>query len=169
MEKIDAMKELNTACYEMVSHCETKSSILSAIDLGVITAITAVYGSNEFYASSMCKWYWWVMAIYFGLACLGSLLSLIFCLSSLMSKIQKDKSNNIFYYKDVSKMSTDEYLKIIDDKKINEDMAIENIQLSKVVLHKYQLFNIALYFLIVPASLFIYPIVLIVKKMILKQ
>lgn len=157
MEKIDAMKELNAACYEMVAHCETKSSILSAIDIGIITAITAVYASNNFYICSICKWYWWIATIYFGFACLGSLISLCICLSSLLSKIQKDNTDNIFYYKDVSKMSKEKYIKVISDKKILEDMALENIQLSDVVLRKYKKFNVALCFLLYPLTVFIYP------------
>ena len=166
MNETDAMLELNHSCYEMISHCETKSSILSAIDLGIITAILSTYGSNSFFASSAGEWYYWAMVAYFGASCVGSFISLIICLVSLMSKMQKEKANNVFYYKDVRGMSSEEYLKKIKNGGFESDLAIENVQLSEVVFNKYKLFNASLWALLIPVTLLIYPIIhfILVKK-----
>lgn len=162
MKKEEVLLELNHSCYEMISHCETKISILTAIDIGIIAAIIGVYGSNDFYCASSEEVSFIILTIYFGLIVLGAILSIITCLIASISRFLKpsDERKNLFYYCDISELDLTSYKDLLDkDQNVIEDLMLENIVLSNVLKKKYMRFNLALRFLLYPILLVFIPFI----------
>lgn len=159
MDKKDALLELNHSCYSMINHCETKISILTAADIGIIAAIVGVYGANNFYYNCYTNPLFVVLTAYLSLVVFGSIVSLIICLIATISNFKKpDNKSNIFFYYDVSKMSKEEYEDSLkSSQKIIDNLVSENIALSEVLRKKYEKFNLALRFLLYSMLLVIVP------------
>ena len=162
MKKEEVLLELNHSCYEMINHCETKISILTAIDIGIIAAIIGVYSANDFYCAYSDEASFIILTIYFGLILLGAILSIIICLIASISRFLKpiDDRKNLFYYCDISELDLTSYKNLLDkDENVLEDLMLENIVLSKVLKKKYMRFNLALRFLLYPILLVFIPFI----------
>ena len=149
----------------MISHCETKMSILTAIDVGILGTIIGIYGSNSFFVCYSCNPIYWIVTIYLMLVCLGCFASLLVSCFAALSKFNQPKKEdkNIFFYKEVSEMSEEEYLNKINDNPLQQ-LARENIVLSRVALQKYKTFNIAMHIMLSSMTFCITLFIYFVKR-----
>lgn len=166
MTNKESLEMLNQNCYDMISHCETKISILTAINVGIIGVIFGVYGSNGFFLDSRSNPWFWIFIHYFGFILLMCLVSLFVCAGALISKFSKFKkaAPNPFYYENVAHIEdAAKYLELLNNESENfNSLAEENISLSKVVSRKYKWFNAALRILIHSFTLYISLIIVVI-------
>lgn len=145
MDKKESLQMMNQSCYTMISHSETKISILTAIDVGIIAAAVGTYASNNFFVDfyNFNKCCFIIITSYISLISFGAFISLLICLYALLANfVTSPHDPNPFYYCDVYRMGSKKYLNSISNEEDTiKYLAEENVMLSKIVEKKYKLFN----------------------------
>ena len=143
-ERFLHLKSVNDRIYEQLSYAESKNAILT----GLVGA--AIFALVNLAIKIDCSEYLWAVIIC-GLMILSLITSLCIAVSSFIPNLNKNnpaREKNLFFYGDISKFeSSKDYLncvKICDD--LEEQIAEQNIAVSKIIGNKHKKFVLALKF-----------------------
>ena len=122
----DNKKEILTGIYSQISSFDNKASILISV-IGIVFALlldfTDVFSSNEFVntQNNLIKFTFYLSFVVF---CISAIFSIFCNIMVIKPRSHKKNQKYINFYKDISKMSKEEFKEIINGK--NSDNYIED-------------------------------------------
>jgi hypothetical protein len=145
-------KEIFDNTNNWIIYAEAKHTVL----IGLIGA--GLFGIHN-YADGFCSWklifqIWIVLCgILFAISCLISLISFLPILYPLKNKRKKPQSElNLIYFKDIATTEPSEYLSLLDISnrdKLSISIAEQIIINSRIAVHKFNLFSVSLWFVLI--------------------
>lgn len=138
-EKNKYLKEVNDRIYEQLSFAEAKNGVLVGMLGAVIIALLDLALSEK--TNKVISTIIYIYDSVFLLALLISLFSFFPCTNTL------DNKENLFFWGDIAKFqNAKEYLAAFEQNRelLEQHLAIQNIQVSRIIQRKNNLFSLAL-------------------------
>ena len=133
-------KELLTGIYSQISSFDNKASILISV-IGIVFALlldfTNVFSSKEFInlQNDLIKISFYISFILF---CLSAVFSILCNILVIKPRSHKEKNKYINFYKDIAKMSQDEFGHLLNSKK-SEKYLDDQIRINAKICNKKDL------------------------------
>lgn len=132
---------MNDRIFEQLSFADNKlnfilvsaTMLLSGAIAGVISLIVGINWD--------LSWWKWVILAYLCWMIILFAASVIFCLEGIkpnLNKLDATGKRNIYFYGDIGKFDgAESYLKAIEKNSLEDDLALENIEVSRIVCNKH--------------------------------
>ena len=160
-DKLSYYKEVNERIYEQLTFAEAKNGVLT----GLFTA--TIFGIASYIFTDIPSW----LTIVLGISLSFMFIGLILCIISFIPDARTLKNKrNLYFWGDISKFSSsEEYDEALEDNSLDlsNEIAAQNIQVSRIVKRKNMLFNISINFFItsiIPLHI-IGTIIVIIKQL----